>query len=149
MRIHRYEGYLPTVDAASPDGRCEEGGTDEPEDHGHEQPSHFALAHPRAVNRGTFPVHNELNDDGDGGFGQGHEHHEEYPREQSPDGAENKVARSGADKARKSEKTSIDIPDQVTRETKLEEDVRMAMVSTVVMGMHLHYRKDDGEAQDG
>lgn len=35
---HRGQGYLPAVNAASPYHRREEGGANEPEDHGYEQP---------------------------------------------------------------------------------------------------------------
>ena len=87
-----------------------------------------------------------MNDDGGSGARQGKEHQENYPREQSPGGAEDEEARSWADEGRESEETSVDIPSQVAREAKLEgPGISMDRCCTWLR-THLYHREDDGEA---
>ena len=111
MRITGDIVHSPTVEAAPPYSRCEEGRTEEPQDHGDEHPNHYASGRPQLTNKKFSLIHNHLDNHRSV---HNHEHQEQNSGKDAPGRTKDEVARSRANKAPESEEMSVEFPNQIT-----------------------------------
>lgn len=78
-------------------------------------------------------IHNDLDNNSRDGIGHSHKHQQHNSSKDTPARAKNEIARSRAKEGPESDKTSVDLPNQITCKTKLESP-NVSLATTYVMG---------------